>query len=115
LRGGASGFGLILSTRSTVRITWLEFLVGCLATFRMALLISKEEGPAEAAKKVREAAPPGWIKRGFYCQWCQTFWWGLIAALFFTLTGRLTWTDLIIYWLAFSAGAIALNQTFTKG
>jgi hypothetical protein len=34
-----------------MRITWLEFLVGCLTTFRLALMISKEEGPADAAKK----------------------------------------------------------------
>jgi glycerol uptake facilitator-like aquaporin len=39
----------------------------------------------------------------------------MATALFFTLTGRLTWTDFAIYWLAFSAGAIVINQAFTKG
>jgi len=97
-----------------VKITWLEFLVGCLATFRMALLISKEDGPVDVARKARLAAPAGWIKRGFYCQWCQSFWWGMAAALFFTLTDRLTWIDFPLYWLAFSAGAIVINQAFTK-
>ena len=97
-----------------MKLSWLEFIVGCLATYRMALLVSKEEGPAEASKKVREAAPPGWIKRGFYCQWCQSFWWGMGASLFFTLTGRISWTDFVIYWLAFSAGGIVINQAFTK-
>jgi hypothetical protein len=97
-----------------MRITWLEFLVGCMATFRLALLIAKEDGPADVARKTREAAPAGWIKRGFYCQWCQSFWWGMATALFFALTGRLTWTDFPIYWLAFSAGAIVINQAFTK-
>ena len=98
-----------------MRITWLEFLVGCLATYRVALLISKEDGPADAARKVRMAAPPGWIKKGFYCQWCQSFWWGMATALFFTLTDRIGWVDFAIFWLAFSAGAIVINQTFTKG
>jgi hypothetical protein len=95
-------------------MSWLEFLVGCLATFRMALMVSKEEGPAELARTARRAAPSGWIKRGFYCQWCQSFWWGMATALFFTLTDRVTWKDFVIYWLAFSAGAIVINQTFTK-
>jgi hypothetical protein len=97
-----------------MKITWLEFVVGCLATFRMSLLISKEEGPAEAARKVRHAAPEGWIKRGFYCEWCQSFWWGMLAALFFAATGRIGWVDFVIYWLAFSAGGIVFNQAFTR-
>ena len=96
-----------------MKLTWLEFLVGCLATFRIALLISKEDGPADASRKMRSAAPSGWIKRGFYCQWCQSFWWGMATALFFTLTGRIAWADFVIYWLAFSAGAIVINQAFT--
>ena len=97
-----------------MKLSWLEFVVGCLATYRMALMVSKEEGPAEASRKMREAAPPGWIKRGFYCQWCQTFWWGMAASLFFALTGRVTGTDFVIYWLAFSAGGIVINQAFTR-
>ena len=96
------------------KITWLEFLVGCLATFRMSLLISKEDGPANAARKARMAAPAGWIKQGFHCPWCQSFWWGMVTALFFAFTGRIPWIDFVIYWLGFSAGAIAINQTFTK-
>ena len=97
-----------------MRITWLEFLVGCMATFRMALLISKEDGPADAARMMRHAAPAGWIKRGFYCQWCQSFWWGMATALFFTLTGRITWPDFAVYSLAFSAGGIVIHQAFTR-
>lgn len=97
-----------------MKITWLEFVVGCLATFRLALLVSKEDGPADASRKMRQAAPEGWLKRGFYCQWCQSFWWGMATSLFFTLTDRLTWTDFAIYWLAFSAGGIVINQAFTR-
>ena len=96
------------------KLTWLEFLVGCLATFRMSLLVAKEEGPAELARKARHAAPAGWIKRGFYCAWCQSFWWGMASAFFFACTHRLAWADFPIYWLAFSAGAIVLNQSFTR-
>ena len=54
--------------RNEMKITWLEFVVGCLATFRMSLMLAKEEGPAEAARKVQHAVPEGWIKRGFYCE-----------------------------------------------
>lgn len=95
-------------------MTWLEFVVGCLATYRLSLLGSKEEGPAELAKHVRELAPEGWIRRGMHCQWCQSFWFGALTALFFAITDRLAWRDFIIYWLAFSAGAIVVNQRFTR-
>jgi len=95
-------------------MSWMEFLVGCLATYRMSLLVAKEEGPAELAKKARDSAPEGWIKRGFYCQWCQSFWWGMGTALFFALTDRLAWRDFPIFWLAFSASGIVLNQVCTR-
>ena len=95
------------------RISWLEFAVGCLATFRLALLVAKEDGPADVAKKMRLFAPAGWIRRGFSCEWCQSFWWGLAVSFFFAVTGRLSWVDFPLYWLAFSASAIVLNQAFT--
>lgn len=96
------------------QLSWLEFIVGCLATFRIALLVSKEDGPADVAKKLRHSVPPGWIKRGFYCEWCQSFWWGMATAMFFASTNRLSWTDFPLYWLAFSAGGIVINQAFTR-
>jgi hypothetical protein len=82
--------------RTGMNLTWLEFVVGCLATYRLALLFSKEEGPAKAASKVRAAAPAGWIKRGFSCEWCQSFWWGMATSLFFTLKGQIAWIDFVI-------------------
>ena len=95
-------------------MTWMEFLAGCLATFRLALLISKEDGPADAARKLRDSVPAGWIRRGFQCEWCQSFWWGLAVAIFFGCTLRMAWTDLGLYWLAFSGAGIILNQMFTR-
>jgi hypothetical protein len=97
----------------TSRISWLEFVAGCLATFRLALLIAKEDGPADTTKKLRLLIPPGWMRRGFSCEWCQSFWWGMAIALFFAATHRLDWVDFPLYWLAFSASAIVLNQAFT--
>lgn len=97
-----------------MKLSWLEFVIGCLATYRVALLIAKEEGPAEFARKAREAVPQGWIKRGFSCQWCQSFWWGMAVALFFAVTDRIAWVDFPICWLAFSAGGIVINQQFTR-
>ena len=95
-------------------MSWLEFVVGCLATFRLALLVSKEEGPANMIETLRNAAPLGWIRRGMNCEWCQSFWWGMATSFFFTVTGRISWTDFVLYWLAFSAAAIVLNQAFTR-
>ena len=85
---------------------WLEFVVGCFGTFRMSLLISKEEGPAETARKAGS--------NGVLLRVVPIVLVGMITALFFAVTDRIRWIDFVLYWLAFSAGAIVLNQAFTE-
>lgn len=98
-------------------MTWLEFTVGVLATFRLALMVSKEDGPAFIFRKLRRIPP----KKSATHEWlscifcfsvtasaivCGLLWWAGI---------RQVWQMWGLTWLAFSAGAILVNQKFTRG
>lgn len=93
------------------RIPWLEFVAGCLATFRLALLIAKEDGPADAAKKLRLSAPAGWIRRGFSCEWWQSFWWGMAVALREQPDRLLKLAEMEMRWSATDHQALAFQNS----
>ena len=73
-----------------------------LAVYRLTWLVSREDGPADLAKRLRlwtERAFPGqdlgdgvtrhhWIVRGMYCPLCVSFWLSLLA---WPLGGLLAW------------------------
>jgi hypothetical protein len=91
------------------------FLLAALATFRLSVMFSKENGPGRIFKRLRAQAPAkSSLREGLACPLCESIWWSaLITALcyFFEYVPRGT---LPIYWLAVSAGAVVLNQAFTK-
>lgn len=84
----------------------MDQLVGliliALAVYRLSYLISREDGPADAAKWLRQWADdalPGtplgdgvtrshWLARGLYCPLCISFWLSLAA---WPLGGPLAW------------------------
>lgn len=90
---------------------FLILLLGGLATFRLALLVSSEDGPAFIFRKLRRLPPPKSATReGLSCPWCVSVW---ASAL---VTGYFWWLDWIagrewpVWWLAISAVAIGWNQ-----
>lgn len=94
---------------------WLAFTLGSLATFRLALLVSREDGPAFIFRKLRRLPPAkSATKEGLSCPLCLSFY---SSAL---VTGFFYWLELIsvwqtpLYWLSFSAAATCLHMTFTK-
>jgi hypothetical protein len=84
-------------------------------TYRLALLVSKESGPAFVFRKLRRLSPPkSSAKEGLSCQWCMSVW---LASL---VTGYEWWLEWIpvkempLYWLGMSSLAIFANQQWTK-
>lgn len=97
-------------------MTWLDLALGSLATFRLALLISSEDGPAWIFRKLRNVPPrKSSAHEGIRCIWCVSMWMSILVTTFFYLDKRIEGQDWALYWLSFSAGGIILNQTFTKG
>lgn len=91
-------------------------VLGSLATFRLALMFSKENGPGRIFRKLRQAAPPKSATReGLSCEWCESIWWSAVITAYIWAVGGIPthWTPL--WWLAQSAVAIVLNQQWTAG
>jgi hypothetical protein len=94
-----------------------EFIVAALATYRLSLLVSKEYGPLGMFEKLR-AAPP---KRSETRKWLECiFCFSMTASAI--VCGALYWSGIrqhyaqwFLTWTALSAGAIVINQAFTRG
>jgi hypothetical protein len=91
------------------------FILASLATFRLALLFSKETGPGRIFAKLRKLpAPKSSAREGLSCEWC------LSVSFSAIITATLTWNGDVpifyapIYWLAVSAVAVVINQQWTK-
>jgi hypothetical protein len=102
-----------------MKITIVDFIIHAFAIFRLALMIAKESGPGWVFKHSRN-----WIKRrapkwthmdeGIECMWCMSMQFALILTTlrFFLATNPVY--VVIVFALAISGAAIAVNQAFTK-
>lgn len=78
----------------------IELAATIFAVFRLALLLTEEEGPFELAARWRSLFPDdNWIGRGVRCPLCVSFWLALIPALWL-------FDPWPLYWLGI-AGAVA--------
>jgi hypothetical protein len=96
-------------------MNWFALTIGGLVTFRLALLISKESGPAFIFRKLRGLPPAkSSAKEGLSCEWCMSIWFAALVALYEYFMTWITIKELPLYWLAFSSLAIFANQQWTK-
>lgn len=98
-----------------------EFLIYCLAVFRLSLLVSKEDGPAWIFRKLRRSVPArSSAKEGIHCIFCVSVWMAIPVSIFaFFHANWAPWLQTAGDWfclmLALSTVAIVINQAFTKG
>lgn len=100
-----------------------HFLIAVLAVFRLSLLLSKEDGPAWMFRKLRRSVPASSsAKKGISCIYCTSVWFAIPVSLY--ITAKMVcpvvpdWLilcgDTFLLMLALSAGAIIVNQQWTK-
>jgi hypothetical protein len=95
-------------------VSWLEFALGSLVTYRLSLMLSKESGPWRIFKKLRHAAPPKSATReGISCLHCESVWWAAPVTAYLVWSREIAPADGPLYWLGFSAVAIVLHHAFT--
>ena len=97
-----------------------EFLLLALATYRMALMISKESGPFWMFRHFRrvvkrEAPKKTHMDEGIECLWCVSMQIGIIIAISAWFLWDHPVYKISVNALALSAVAVILNQKFTKG
>lgn len=95
-------------------MNFFYLLVGGLATFRLSLLISKEDGPAYIFRRLRKLPPANSsAKDGLSCAWCMSVWTSALVATYYWKRGLFPGADWPVYWLAMSAIGIICNQQWT--
>jgi hypothetical protein len=105
--------GLITEFRESI-VKFFYLLVGGLATFRLSLLITKEDGPGYIFRKLRKAPPENTsTKDGLSCQWCMSIWMSALVTTYYWLLKIIPGIEWPLYWLAMSAIGIICNQQWT--
>lgn len=85
---------------------WLRLTLAVLATWRVAHLVAREDGPFDVIVRVRAKAGNGMIGRLMDCPYCLSLW--LAAPCAFVLAhGAAAW---LLAWLAISGGASFLEK-----
>ena len=87
------------------------FLLACLASYRIARMLAREEGPFGlfTALQGLGATQRTWWQRGLQCPLCIGFW---VAPLVVLLVwGPLPWAIFVLRWLAVAGGAAWLQMT----
>ena len=86
------------------------FAAGILAVWRVTHLLQAEDGPWDVIVKIRKAAGNGFYGSLMDCFYCLSIWVALPPGLYF---GK-DWPEKVLLWLAFSGGAILLENLTNK-
>jgi hypothetical protein len=89
---------------------WLWFVLSVLATWRVAHLIAREDGPFQVIVKLRGRAGSGLIGRLMDCPYCLSLW----IAIPFAFALADTVGAWITAWLAISGGASILEGALER-
>ena len=89
----------------------IPLLLAILATYRVAYLITSEDGPFEIATRVRSLfGQRTWVGRGFHCVLCVSFWLSLIPTILFVWLWWLAWPVAILTWLGIAGGVLVVAK-----
>lgn len=88
---------------------WLRFLLAVLAVWRITHLLTREDGPWALVARLRLALGQGFWGGLIDCFKCLSVW---VAAPFAFFVGG-DWIEMLVAWLALSAGAILLEEQLT--
>lgn len=103
-------------------MTGLDFLAVCLAAWRTAVFLTKEEGPWGAGRRIREAAgvehnrdgtpvsyPESMPGAALACMWCTGVWTAAAATALFTGGGKVGRG--LVYTAAAAAGVALIEES----
>jgi hypothetical protein len=90
-------------------VSALLFAAAVLGTYRVARLVTQEDGPFDAFAGLRARAGQGsWVGRGLHCALCASFWLALLAALL--LLPWADWRELVLLWGGVAGGAVVVYK-----
>lgn len=95
----------------------LTLILLCLAVYRIAHMIAREEGPFSIFQRMREpfANQATWFGRGLHCVLCLSYWIGLVVAAFLPWPVEKGWMGLfwfLLYWHSIAGGVLIAHKVF---
>jgi hypothetical protein len=88
-----------------------DFLLAALATWRLAHLLTREDGPYGLLARLRARAGDGAVGRALQCLYCTSVWVAAPLALFVA-----PWqARAAVVWLALSGAACLLDRLTARG
>ena len=82
------------------------FLLSCLACWRLAHLLSKEDGPFDFVFLLRKKLGKGFLGQLLDCFYCTSVW----VAFPFAVWIGIGWKEVLLTWAALSGAACLLEQ-----
>jgi hypothetical protein len=96
-------------------MNWLIFLISVLATYRVSLMMSSEEGPLAIFARIRRKVPPKTNPgRGIRCFICWSVWIAAAITLYLFWLGTITKEIWPLYWLALSGAAVVIHEILSR-
>jgi hypothetical protein len=96
-------------------MNWLIFLISVLATYRVSLMMSSEEGPLAIFARMRRKVPPKTNPgRGIRCFICWSVWIAAAITLYLFWLGTITKEIWPLYWLALSGAAVVIHEILSR-
>lgn len=100
---------------------WLRAGLGVLASYRVAHMITAEDGPAYVFHNFREnllislpdpnAYQVHWISKGFHCPLCLSVWISIPVTAFLVLPARLgPVRKFLLFWLGIAGGVLIAHN-----
>lgn len=94
---------------------WFLLTLGGLSTFRLSMLIAKERGPGNAARKIRAEVPrKSSMWDGIRCVHCCSLWVAAPIATLYAIQGLILWEDVLYWYLSIAAISSILHLTVAK-
>lgn len=96
-------------------VNWLILLISALATYRLSLMLSSEEGPLAIFARIRRKVPPKTNPgRGIRCFICWSVWIAATVTLYLLWLGMITKEILPLYWFAVSGAAVLVHEICSR-
>jgi hypothetical protein len=96
-------------------VNWLILLISALATYRLSLMLSSEEGPLAIFARIRRKVPPKTNPgRGIRCFICWSVWIAAAVTLYLLWLGMITKEILPLYWFAVSGAAVLVHEICSR-
>jgi hypothetical protein len=99
------------AARSKERDEFHWLLLGVLTAWRITHFLWNEDGPWDIVIRLRRQAGKGFFGKLLDCFYCLSVW---ISAPLACLIGK-SWSERVLLWPAFSAGAILLQRVTDRG